>query len=85
VLYVPNFLNESLAEELKLFCISGDRFIRSSIGGYGDGSPVQKHHLRTRYVVGISVLAKIVDTVNSFLILLTMFCGPLYTIVNLVH
>merc|ERR1712232_375152 len=29
VLYVPNFLNHSVAEELKEFCISGGRFVRS--------------------------------------------------------
>lgn len=48
VLYVPSFLNQSMAEELKTFCISGERFVESSIRGYGDGSKVEKHDLRTR-------------------------------------
>jgi prolyl 4-hydroxylase len=43
VLYVKNFLNQSVANELKEFCISGGRFVRSHVRGYsGDVSHDEK-------------------------------------------
>jgi hypothetical protein len=48
VLYIPNFLNETVAEEIKTFCIEGERFTQSHIRGTGDGTSVEKNDLRTR-------------------------------------
>ena len=48
VLYVSNFLNTTAAEELKQFCISGQRFTRSPIRGHGDDPSVSKSEHRTR-------------------------------------
>lgn len=48
-LYVPDFLNETVAEEIKTFCIEGNRFTQSPIRGSGDGTSVEKNDLRTRY------------------------------------
>jgi hypothetical protein len=48
LLYVPSFLNQSIAEELKTFCLSGERFVQSHIRGNGDASNVEKHEIRTR-------------------------------------
>ena len=45
VLYVPNFLNNSVAEELKAFCTG--RFVDSRIRGH-DTSNVEKNEIRTR-------------------------------------
>jgi hypothetical protein len=51
VLYVPNFMNHSVIEELKEFCISSQRFARSPIRGTStiqvSASSVQEHHGRT--------------------------------------
>jgi hypothetical protein len=62
VLYVRNFLNHSVAEDLKAFCLEGQRFVRSSIGGKSSSSGtttgaaaddptrtrgVQQHEIRT--------------------------------------
>lgn len=50
VLYVPNFLNETAVEEIKDFCISGQRFARSPIRGMTNSdqnNKVQEHQLRT--------------------------------------
>lgn len=58
-LYVKNFLNHSIANDLKALCVEGGRFVRSSIRGTssvdGDGqhhqdptkTSVQKHDIRT--------------------------------------
>jgi hypothetical protein len=48
VLYIPNFLNETASEEIKTFCVEGERFTQSRIRGHGDGSTVEKNDLRTR-------------------------------------
>lgn len=48
VFYVKNFLNTSIAEELKDFCISGQRFKRSPIRGFGKDPSVTKNEVRTR-------------------------------------
>ncbi|KAL3918897.1 MAG: hypothetical protein SGILL_004024 [Bacillariaceae sp.] len=48
VLYVPNFLNETVADDLKEFCISGQRFVRSPIRGTGNqAAMVQENQVRT--------------------------------------
>ena len=47
VLYVPNFLNTSIAEEIKNICVEGQRFTQSRIRGSGDASNVEKNALRT--------------------------------------
>jgi hypothetical protein len=52
VLYIPDFMNNSVIEELKEFCISGQRFARSPIRGIATiqdsaSSSVQEHHVRT--------------------------------------
>lgn len=48
VLYVTSFLNRSIADEIKNFCISGQRFARSTIrGSMGAEDMVQEHELRT--------------------------------------
>lgn len=49
VLYVPNFVNETVAHEIQLFCIEGQRFTQSPIRGTtSDASSVEKHDHRTR-------------------------------------
>jgi hypothetical protein len=59
VLYVPNFLNASITEELKGFCITDGRFQRSPIRGktgkntetldnHPTGKTVEQHETRTR-------------------------------------
>jgi hypothetical protein len=60
VLYVPNFLNASITEELKGFCITDGRFQRSPIRGttgkdteqreedHATGKTVEQHETRTR-------------------------------------
>lgn len=49
VLYVPNFVNETVAHDIQLFCIEGKRFTQSPIRGTtDDGSSVEKHDYRTR-------------------------------------
>jgi hypothetical protein len=52
VLYVPSFMNHTAIEELKEFCVSGQRFARSPIRGINSvqdstSSSVQEHHVRT--------------------------------------
>lgn len=47
ILYVPTFLNASIAEEIKTFCVEGKRFTESRIRGSGDASGVEKNDLRT--------------------------------------
>mmetsp|Transcript_6313 Transcript_6313/g.9715 ORF Transcript_6313/g.9715 Transcript_6313/m.9715 type:complete len:308 (+) Transcript_6313:33-956(+) len=47
ILYVPNFSNASIAEEIKTFCVEGQRFTESRIRGSGDASGVEKNDLRT--------------------------------------
>jgi 2OG-Fe(II) oxygenase superfamily len=49
VLYVPDFLNTTVMDELKDFCISGQRFVRSPIRGTSnqDQKTVQEHQVRT--------------------------------------
>jgi hypothetical protein len=57
VLYVPNFLNQSIAQELQMLCTSQGRFVHSPIRGHGDGTVVEKDtELRTRYVSSPSIL-----------------------------
>jgi hypothetical protein len=48
VLYVTNFLNQSVGEELKDFCITGNRFFRSNIRGNGQ---VDKENDKTSSVL----------------------------------
>jgi len=48
VLYVSDFLNRTTSNELKDFCVSGDRFIRSPIRGYGNKPGVTESSARTR-------------------------------------
>ncbi|KAG7355104.1 2-oxyglutarate/Fe(II) oxygenase [Nitzschia inconspicua] len=49
VLYVPNFMNQTVIEEMKEFCISGERFVRSPIRGTTSNPEmsVQEHQVRT--------------------------------------
>lgn len=51
ILYVPDFLNETAANELKDFCIAAERFTRSPIGGRDTESGTIHSSLRTRYDV----------------------------------
>jgi hypothetical protein len=51
ILYVTDFLNETSSAELKDFCVSGGRFTRSPIRGYGNMAGVSASNVRTRYVV----------------------------------
>jgi hypothetical protein len=48
VLYIPNFLNQSTANEMKEFCIAGQRFVRSPIRGTSNqATNVQQNEVRT--------------------------------------
>lgn len=49
ILYLPNFLDQSTAEELIDFCVSQERFSLSHVGGYStEGGTVEKKEVRTR-------------------------------------
>lgn len=48
ILYVSDFLNKTASTELKDFCISGNRFARSPIRGYGHQAGVSESNVRTR-------------------------------------